>query len=152
MGRISINSTNTLGYAAVIGMEAYARKSVDPVLYELLKIRASVLNGCTFCVDMHTTAGLKAGIPQRKLTAAAAWRHAGALFDGRERAMFALTDAVTRLDADSVTEAIWDEARRWFSESELGALVLAISTINVWNRIAVATGMAPPIDAKNPLV
>lgn len=151
MTRIDINKTNRLGYTAVIGMEAYARTNVDKRLFELLKIRASVINGCTFCVDMHITDGLKAGIPQRVLTAATAWEHAGSLLDEREKAVLALTDAVTRLGQDAVDDTVWNRAATFFDEAELGALVLAIATINVWNRIAIATRMTPPVDAAHPV-
>ena len=151
MTRIDINRTNRLGYTAVIGMEAYARTNVDKRLFELLKIRASVLNGCTFCVDMHMTDGLKAGIPQRVLTAATAWEHAGNLLDEREKAVLALTDAVTRLGGNAVDDTVWNRAAAFFDEGELGALVLAIATINVWNRIAIATRMTPPVDAAHPV-
>lgn len=152
MARIDISRTNKLGYAAVIGLEGYARSHVDKRLYELLKIRASVLNGCTFCVDMHVTDGLKAGIPQRVLVAATAWEHAGDLLDDRERAVLALTDAVTQLGQNAVSDDVWAEAARHFDDAELGALVLAIATINVWNRIAISTRTAPPVDAKHPIV
>lgn len=152
MTRIDISRTNRLGYAAVIGMEGHARSAVDKRLLELLKIRASVLNGCTFCVDMHMTDGLRAGIPQRVLVAATAWEHAGELLDEREKAVLALTDAVTRLGQDAVNDEVWDRAAAHFDDGELGALVLAIATINVWNRIAIATRMTPPVDAKHPVV
>lgn len=146
MTRIDIGRTNKLGYAAVIGMEAYARRTVDRELFELLKLRASILNGCGFCIDMHASAGAKHGIPQRKLHAVAGWQHAGSLFDDRERAVLALTDAITRLGPDTVTDEIWDAAARFFDDGEMGALVLAIATINVWNRIAISTRMEPPAD------
>ncbi|MDR6866640.1 AhpD family alkylhydroperoxidase [Microbacterium resistens] len=152
MTRIEISRTNKLGYAAVLGMEAYARKAVDTRLYELIKLRASILNGCGYCVDMHATDGAAHGIPQRTLHAVGAWQHARALFEERELAALALTDAVTKLGPDTVTDEIWDAAAAHFDEGELGAIVLAISVINVWNRIAIATEMAPPVDAKNPIV
>ena len=107
MTRINIGRTNKLGYAAVIGLEGYARKSVDPDLYELIKLRASILNGCGFCVDMHATEGRKSGIPERKLHAVAAWQHSKVFFDAREQAVLALTDAVTQLGPDTVTDQIW---------------------------------------------
>ena len=152
MTRIDISRTSRLGYAAVIGMEGHARSAVDRRLLELLKIRASVLNGCTFCVDMHMTDGLRAGIPQRVLVAATAWEHAGDLLDEREKAVLALTDAVTQLGEDAVSDEVWNRAAAHFDDGELGALVLAIATINVWNRIALATRMTPPVDAKHPVV
>ncbi|GAB6856558.1 carboxymuconolactone decarboxylase family protein [Microbacterium xylanilyticum] len=152
MTRIDMGRTNKLGYAAVLGLEAYARKSVEPRLYELIKLRASILNGCGFCVDMHATEGARRGIPQRTLHAVGAWQHAKGLFEERELAALALTDAVTRLGPDTVTDEIWNAAAEHFDDGELGALVLAICTINVWNRVAIATEMAPPIDDKHPIV
>ncbi len=151
MTRIDMSRTNKTGYAAVLGLEAYSRTHVDGDLYELIKLRASIVNGCGFCVDMHATDGAQRGIPQRKLHAVAAWQHAGALFDERERAVLALTDAVTRLGPDTVTDEIWDAAARFFTEKELGSIVLAIATINVWNRIAIPMEMTPPVDAKHPV-
>ena len=144
--------TNKLGYAAVLGMEAYASKSVERRLYELIKLRASILNGCGFCVDMHATAGAKHGIPQRTMHAVGAWQHAKNLFEPKELAALALTDALTKLGPDTVTDEIWDAAAQHFSDGELGGLVMAISTINVWNRIAIATEMAPPVDGKHPIM
>lgn len=73
-------------------------------------------------------------------------------FDDRERAVLALTDAVTLIGPDTVTDEIWDTAAQHFDDGELGALVLAIATINVWNRIAIATELTPPLDEKHPIV
>lgn len=147
-----MSRASKLGYAAVMGLEAYSRTHVDKKLYELIKLRASLVNGCGFCVDMHATDGAKAGIPQRKLHAVGAWEHSRSLFDEREIAVLALTDAVTRLGPTTVTDEIWNAAAAHFDEAELGSLILAISTINVWNRIAIATEMQPPVDAKHPVV
>ncbi|AJT40357.1 carboxymuconolactone decarboxylase family protein [Psychromicrobium lacuslunae] len=152
MTRIEMTETNKSGYAAVLGLEAYARKSVQPRLYEIIKLRASILNGCGFCVDMHATDGAAHGIPQRTLHAVAAWQHARNLFEERELAVLALTDAVTKLGPDTVTDEIWAAASQHFNETELGDIVLAISVINVWNRIAIATEMAPPVDEQHPIV
>ena len=144
MTRIQIGRTNRLGFAAVAGLEGYVRANVDRELLDLLKLRASILNGCGFCIDMHATAGAKHGISQRRLHAVGGWQHAGDLFDERERAVLALTDAITRVDADSVTDEIWAAAAQWFDDGEMGAIVLAIATINVWNRIAISTRMPLP--------
>lgn len=152
MTRIDMSRTNKLGYAAVIGMDAYARKTVETRLYELIKLRASILNGCGYCVDMHSTDGAKHGIPQRVLHAVAAWQHASNLFEPHELAALALTDAVTKLGPDTVTDEIWNAAAEHFDEGELGTLIMAISTINVWNRIAISTHMQPPVDERHPIV
>jgi AhpD family alkylhydroperoxidase len=117
--------------------------TLDPALRELVKLRASVLNGCAFCVDMHTTEAREAGEGDRRLAAVAAWRHAP-FFTARERAALALTDAATRLDDEGVPDEVWDEARAHFSPDELGNLVWAIAAINSWNRLAVTLQTTPP--------
>src|SRR5690606_28925308 len=97
MPRINIGATSREGYRAVVALDSYVRGAIDLELYELIKLRASIVNGCGFCIDMHATDARAQGIPARKLAAVAGWQHAGALFDARERAVFALTDAVTAL-------------------------------------------------------
>ncbi|MEE2523467.1 carboxymuconolactone decarboxylase family protein [Pseudarthrobacter sp. J75] len=151
MTRINIGQTNKAGYSAVFGLESHISRSVDPDLLHLIKLRASILNGCGYCVDMHATSATKEGIPTRKLHAVAAWEHATVLFDEREQAVLALTDAITKLGPDTVTDEIWDRAAKHFDDTGLGDVVLAIATINVWNRIAISTRIQPPVDAMNPI-
>jgi AhpD family alkylhydroperoxidase len=139
MSRLNINDVSPAAYKAVMGMEAYARRHNDPVLYELVKLRASIVNGCGFCVDMHSTAALEAGESSRRLFGVAAWREAAALFTDKELAAFALTDAVTRLGDHGVPDEVWDQAAEHFDKAELAHLLMAIATINVWNRLAIAT-------------
>ena len=133
-------------YRAVMGMETYVRANVEHGLLHLIKLRASILNGCTFCVDMHSRDALAAGESSRRLFAVAAWREAP-FFDERERAALALTDAVTRLGEHGVPDDVWDAAAKVWSEKELADLLLAIATINVWNRLSVATRTQPPVEA-----
>jgi alkylhydroperoxidase family enzyme len=102
-----------------------------------------VLNGCAYCVDMHSRDALAAGEDSRRLFAVAAWREAP-FFDERERAALALTDAVTRLGEHGVPDDVWDEAVKQWSQEEVANLLVAIATINVWNRLAVATRTQPP--------
>jgi AhpD family alkylhydroperoxidase len=106
----------------------------------LVQIRASQINGCSVCLDMHHRMLKKAGETDERLFAIAAWRDAP-YFTDAERAALALTEAATRLSdrADPVPDEIWDEAARHYDERELAALVLAIAAINVWNRLNVAT-------------
>ena len=106
----------------------------------LVELRASQINGCSVCVDMHPRFLKKAGETDERLFAVAAWRDAP-YFTDAERAALALTEAVTRLSdrADPVPDAIWDEAARHYDEPALAALMIAIATINVWNRFNVAT-------------
>jgi AhpD family alkylhydroperoxidase len=107
----------------------------------LVELRASLINGCSVCVDMHARDLKKAGETDERLFAVAAWRHAP-YFTDAERAALALTEAVTRLSdrENPVPDDIWAEAARHYDEKALAALVLAIANINVWNRINVAVG------------
>ena len=139
MSRLTITDVSPDAYKAVLGMEAFARRHNDPVLYELVKLRASIVNGCGFCVDMHSTEALQAGESSRRLFGVAAWREAESLFTEKERAAFALTDAVTRLGDHGVPDDVWDTAAAHFDKAELANLLMAIATINVWNRLAIAT-------------
>jgi len=110
-------------------------------LLELVHLRASQINGCSACVDMHPKLAKKAGETDERLFAVAAWRETP-YFSDSERAALALTEALTRLSdrADAVPDAIWNEADKNFDEAELAALILAIANINVWNRLNVAVG------------
>jgi AhpD family alkylhydroperoxidase len=115
----------------------------------LVQLRASQINGCSVCVDMHARYMKQAGETDERLFTVAAWRDAP-YFSDAERAALALTEAVTRLSdrPDPVPDAIWDEAARHYDEPALAALLVAIATINVWNRLNVATrqvafGMLP---------
>jgi AhpD family alkylhydroperoxidase len=107
---------------------------------ELVHLRASQINGCSVCVDMHSEALRKQGETDARLFTVAAWRDAP-FFTGAERAALALAEAVTRVSdkADPVPDDLWEEARRHYDERTLAALLLAISTINVWNRLNAAT-------------
>ncbi|TDB89227.1 carboxymuconolactone decarboxylase family protein, partial [Micromonospora fluostatini] len=116
----------------------------EHTVLHLVKLRASVLNGGAFCVDMHSRDALAAGGSSRRLFAVAAW-HEAPFFDERERAALALTDALTRLGDHGVPDEVWDAAARVWSEKEVADLVVAIATINVWNRIVAATRLQPPV-------
>ena len=116
------------------------KSGLDPQIIELVNLRASQINGCSVCVEMHSRALKKAGESDERIFAVAAWRETP-YFSDAERAALALTEAVTRLAdrADAVPDAIWDEAVRNFDEQALGGLVLAVANINVWNRLNAAT-------------
>ena len=141
--RKPIRNVAPAGYQAVAALEEYVASAVDPVVLHLVKLRASVLNGCAYCVDMHTRDALKAGEDTRRLFAVATWREAP-FFDERERAALALTDAVTKIGDQGVPDEVWDAAVRHWTEEGVANLILAIGTINLWNRIAVSTRMQPP--------
>jgi AhpD family alkylhydroperoxidase len=107
----------------------------------LAELRASQINGCSVCVDMHARDLKKAGETDDRLFAVAAWRHTP-YFTDSERAALALTEALTRLSdrEDPVPDEIWEEAARHYDEKGLAALIIAIASINVWNRVNVAVG------------
>src|SRR3954451_22885834 len=111
-----------------------------PINRELVHLRASQINGCSVCLDMHAKAARKAGESEERVVAVGAWRDTP-YFTAAERAALELTEALTRLAdrADPVPDAIWEAAAEHFDEGRLGALVLDIATINVWNRLNVAT-------------
>jgi AhpD family alkylhydroperoxidase len=115
---------------------------LDPRLHELVNLRASILNGCAYCIDMHTKAARRAGESEQRLHAVAAW-HEAPFFDDKERAAFALTDAVTLISDEHVPREVWEEASAHFEPEELAQLVWAITVINAWNRIAITTRMLP---------
>ena len=130
---------NPEAFKAMLALEEVSGGSLDVTLRELIRLRASGLNGCAFCLDMHAHDALKNGETLQRIVAVTTWREARHLFTAREQAALALTDAVTRLGEDGVTDEVWDEAAAQFDEKELVEVLLSISTINVWNRLNVAT-------------
>jgi AhpD family alkylhydroperoxidase len=143
--RLSISDVDPAAYKAVLALEEYVQGSgLDKPLYELVKIRASQLNGCAFCLDMHHREARAGGADQRRLDVLSAWREAPELFTDRERAAIALTESVTVLGRGGVPDEVWDEARRHFDEPGMIYLLMAIATINVWNRLAVSTHQELP--------
>nr|PZN19239.1 MAG: 4-carboxymuconolactone decarboxylase [Mycolicibacterium hassiacum] len=131
-------------YQAMIGLDAAAHLDLDPELAELIKIRASQLNHCAFCVDMHTTDARKHGVNEQKLTLLPAWEEAGALYSERERAALALVEEITDLTRRHVSDEVYRQAAAVFSERELGQVIALAATINAWNRIGVTTRPQPP--------
>jgi AhpD family alkylhydroperoxidase len=118
---------------------AVRRSGLESSLVLLVDVRASQLNGCGFCVDMHTKEARAAGESEQRLYLLAAWRDANAtVYTERERAALAWTEAVTRLENQRVADDVYEIARKHFSEQELLALTLAIVAINGWNRFNVA--------------
>ena len=118
---------------------AITHQSLPEKLLELIHLRASQINGCSVCVDMHAKLAKKASETDERLFAVAAWRDAP-YFSDAERAALALTEALTRISdrADPVPDDIWGDADKQFDEAELATLILAIANINVWNRLNVA--------------
>ena len=125
---------------------AAAKASLDKPLLELIKLRASQINGCAFCVQFHILQGESLGIPIDKLNLVVVWRETP-LFSSRERAALAWTEALTLL-TQGVSDEVYAQARTEFSEQELTYLTSAIASINVWNRFGVAYRWSPPARPK----
>lgn len=142
MTRLIIRKHAPEGYAAVSTLDGYLKRNIVPLLLDLVKLRASQLNGCSFCVDMHATDLENQGAPTRKIFAVSVWEETS-FFTEAERAALALTEEITHI-SNGVDERVWEEAASVFNQRELSDLVLAIGTINLWNRIGVSTHLAPP--------
>ena len=128
---------------AMMGLEEYVHRSgLEGPLLELVKLRASLINGCAYCADMHTKVARSLGETEQRLYTVSLWRETP-FFSERERAALAWTEAVTRVSVESVPDEVYERARQQFSEKELVDLTLAIVTINGWNRLAVAFRTVP---------
>ncbi len=130
-------------YSKLDEVDGLVAEHLDITLLELVKLRSSVLNGCSFCVDLHTRRALKEGETQQRLFLVSAWYEAGAVFSPAERAALSLTDAVTRLGEHGVPDEVYAEAAEHYDDKRLAALLVAISMINLYNRLAVASHLHP---------
>ena len=131
------------GYKAMLALELYVKHSgLEPSLLELVKTRASQINGCAFCLDMHTKDARARGETEQRLYTLSAWEETP-FFSERERAALAWTEAVTLVAETHVPDAIYERARSQFSEKELADLTLAIAAINGWNRLSIAFRKEP---------
>ena len=127
------------GVRAMAGLERYVREEsgLAPELLELVKLRASQINGCAYCLDMHTKDARALGMTEQRLYLLSAWREAPC-YSARERAALAWTEAVTLVSAAGVSDELYREARSELSEKELVDLTLAVVVINGWNRLAIS--------------
>ncbi|OKK24752.1 carboxymuconolactone decarboxylase family protein [Streptomyces sp. NBC_00341] len=130
-------------YKAMARLEAASRKGLDPVVAELVKIRASQINHCAFCLDMHTKDALAAGESVERIVQLSAWEESQHFYTPKEIAAIELTEAVTVLTDGFVPDEVYAKAAKHFDEAELAHLIAAIITINSWNRFAVSTRMVP---------
>lgn len=130
-------------FKALLGLEkAMGESSLDKSLHELIKIRASQLNACAYCIDLHTRDAIKLGETPRRIFALSAW-HETPFFTDRECAALLWTETLTLLAEKGAPEAIYNQVAEHFSERELADLTFAIATINAWNRFGVGFAMQP---------
>ncbi|MBP9134239.1 MAG: carboxymuconolactone decarboxylase family protein [Saprospiraceae bacterium] len=121
----------------MIGLESYIAKSgLDKKLYELIKTRASQLNGCAYCINMHTRDAMKLGETPQRLFLLDAWRETE-LYSERERAVLALTEEMTLIAGRHVTDEVYNEAAKHLTDKELAAVIMSVVAINGWNRISI---------------
>jgi len=141
--RMAMEKVDPAGYSAMLGLEKYVSStSIDQKVKELIKIRASQINGCAFCLDMHTKDARKLGETEQRIYALNAWRETP-FFSPEERAVLALTESVTLVSEDHVPDEVFDEVRRYFDEKQTAEIIWAIIAINAWNRMAIATRKMP---------
>jgi len=130
-------------YKAMVRLDAAARKGVDPGLLDLVKIRASQINHCAFCLDMHTKDALAAGESTERIIQLGAWEESKHFYTAREIAAIELTEAITVLTDGFVPDEVYAKAAAVFDEAELAHLIASITAINAWNRFGVTTRMVP---------
>ncbi|WP_329116944.1 carboxymuconolactone decarboxylase family protein [Streptomyces sp. NBC_01353] len=130
-------------YRAMIRLEQAAAKDVDPTLYHLIKIRASQINRCAFCIDMHAKDALAEGESVERIVQLSAWEESRHFYTERELAALALTEAVTVLTDGFVPDEVYAKAAAHFDATELARVIAAITVINAWNRIGVSTRLTP---------
>jgi AhpD family alkylhydroperoxidase len=142
--RLDAMKASPAAYHAMLALETSVRKSwkLEPSLLELVKMRASQINGCAYCIDMHSKDARAAGESEQRLYALNAWRETP-FFTDRERAALAWTEAVTLVSEDHVPDALFEKTRKHFSDEELVSLTMAVVTINGWNRLSIAFRAVP---------
>ncbi|MDE3134482.1 MAG: carboxymuconolactone decarboxylase family protein [Acidobacteriota bacterium] len=139
-GRLQLRELAARQYGAMSRLSATIE--LDHTLRNLIDIRASQLNGCAFCLDMHWKDARAAGESEERLAMIPAWDESP-LFDDRERAALALTEAMTLISDNHVPDELWEDVSGHFDEHELAQLVLAITAINAWNRLSISSRLEP---------
>ncbi|MEV4335066.1 carboxymuconolactone decarboxylase family protein [Streptomyces sp. NPDC049597] len=131
-------------HKAMVRLDGAARKGLDPTLLELVKIRASQINHCAFCLDMHSKDALAAGESVERIVQLSAWEESRHFYTEKELAAIELTEAVTLLTGGGfVPDEVYEKAAKHFDETELAHLIASIAVINVWNRLAVTGRLCP---------
>ena len=141
--RIDVSKVEPAAYKAMLGLEQYLHQSsLEQKLLDLIKIRASQINKCAFCIDMHTKEARKAGETEQRIYALSAWQETP-FFTPQERAALSFTEAVTLIAENSINDELYEQVSRYFPPQEIVQILIAIATINAWNRISISTGMIP---------
>lgn len=137
--RLNIAKVDATAYKAMMGLETYlAHIFLTPIQKELIKIRASQINGCAFCLDMHTKDALKYGETAQRIFLLSAWRETE-LFSVEEQVLLEMTEEITLIHQQGLTEETYQKAKKLFDEKQIAQIIMAIITINAWNRIGIST-------------
>lgn len=138
--RININTVAPQAYKAMYALENYlAKVEISKSLKELIKIRASQINNCAFCIDMHTKDALKNGETNQRIFLLSAWKEAKNLYTEEEQAVLVMTEEITLISTNGLSETAYNNATNFFTDVQIAEIIMAIVTINAWNRIAVST-------------
>jgi AhpD family alkylhydroperoxidase len=142
--RINFAAIEPAAYKALLSLESYlATTTISKTLKELIKIRASQINGCAFCINMHTIDARKQGETEQRIYLLNAWREVHDLYTDEEKAVLALTEEMTLITNGGVSDATYQQVKSFFDDKQLAQIMMAIITINSWNRMSVATQLAP---------
>ena len=137
--RVSVKDAAPKGYKAMLVLEDYMPETkINPIQRELIKIRASQINGCAYCIDLHTKDARDLGESERRIFALSAWRESP-LFTEEERAIFAATEEITNISSKGLSDEAYNNLAKYFDESTIADIIMVNVTINAWNRIAVST-------------
>jgi len=141
--RVKIQDAQPKAWQAMYGLENYLSKiSLTPIQKHLIKIRASQINACAFCINMHTQEALKDDEKSQRIFLLNAWKESG-LFTEEEKAILAMTEEITLISQKGLTDETYLQASRFFNEEQIAEIIMTVITINAWNRIAVSTQLKP---------
>lgn len=138
--RFNIKTVAPNALKAMVGLEVYlAQSSISRTIRELIKIRASQINGCAFCINMHTQEAIKNGETNQRIFLLTAWREAGDVFTEEEKLVLAMTEEITLIHQSGLSDETYTNALRFFSEAQIADIITSVVTINVWNRVVLST-------------
>lgn len=141
--RVNINETEPQAFKAMYALEGYlATIQLSKIQKELIKIRASQINGCAFCIDMHTKDALKYGETTQRIFLLNAW-HETKLFSEEEKVLLAITEEITLITNKGLSDETYAKAEQFFDKNQIAQIIMAVVTINAWNRIAISTNLEP---------
>lgn len=141
--RVNINEIEPQAFKAMYALEGYlATIQLSKIQKELIKIRASQINGCAFCIDMHTKDALKYGETTQRIFLLNAW-HETKLFSEEEKVLLAITEEITLITNKGLSDETYAKAEQFFDKNQIAQIIMAVVTINAWNRIAISTNLEP---------